>query len=142
MHRAYPSVCATLSHSLKVRRLVKRRNPWIPAFLQGLRRFSCENVARFTESRRVGKNRGVFGKKRRNTLLAQIRRQTIKVRHISYQNAAQSILVSVEFFFAYTVSFTYTVVHMYVQYVSKCTYMYMYLNFCVVTGVVEGYRGG
>ena len=38
-----------------------------------------------------------------NTLPAQIQRQTIKVRRVSYQNAVQSILISVAFFLTYTV---------------------------------------
>ena len=46
--------------------------------------------------------RGMFGKKHRNTLPAQIQRQTIKVWHVSYQNAAQSILISVALFLTYT----------------------------------------
>ena len=67
---------------LKVRRLVKRRNPRIAALFQGLRHFSRENVARFVKLRHIGKNRGTFGKKCRNTLPAQIQRQTIKVWHM------------------------------------------------------------
>ena len=71
------SLCVrrTLTLSLKVHRLVKH---------QGLRRFSREIAVRFTELRRIGKNRGVFGKEHRNTLPSQIQRQTIKVLHISY----------------------------------------------------------
>ena len=87
------SLCVrrTLTLSLKVRRLVKLRNPRIAALFQGLWRFSRENVVRFTELRRVGKNRGSFGIKRRDTLPAQIQRQTIKVWHVSYQKVVHQV---------------------------------------------------
>ena len=65
-------------------------------------RFSRENAARFAESRRVGKNRGAFDKKRRNTLPAQIQRLTIKVQHVSYQKMEHTFLISVVFFLTYT----------------------------------------
>ena len=98
------SLCVrrTLTLFLKVRRLVKLRNPRIAALFQGLWHFCRENVVRFTELRRVGKNHGSFGKKCRNTLPAQIQRQTIKVRRISYQKAARKFLISVAFFLTYT----------------------------------------
>ena len=66
---------------------------------QGLWCFSLENASRFAELLRVGKNRGAFGKKRRNTLHAQIRSQTIKVWHISYQKAPHKFLICVVAFF-------------------------------------------
>ena len=77
------SLCVrrTLTLSLKVRRLVKHCNP---CAIEGLRRFSCENVACFAELQHVGKNHGAFGKKCRNTLPAQIQSQTIKMQCISY----------------------------------------------------------
>ena len=37
---------------------------------------SSENAVHFAELRHVGKNRSTFGKKRRDTLPAQIQRQT------------------------------------------------------------------
>ena len=66
----------TLTLFLKVRRLVKH--------------FSRENVARFAKLRH-GKNRGAFGKKRRNTLPAQIQRQTIKVRYFVLSKSSTQI---------------------------------------------------
>ena len=54
--------------------------------------------------RHVGKNRGVWQKVPcRNTLPAQIQRQTIKVRRISYQKVAHKFVISVAFFLTYTV---------------------------------------
>ena len=95
VHRAYPP-CAPHFH------VILESAPSCKA--PQSRRFSRENAAHFAESRRVGKNRGTFGKKRRSTLPAQIQRKTIKVRRISYQNAAQSILIRVAFFLTYTVT--------------------------------------
>ena len=66
-------------------------------------RFSRENMVCFAELWRVGTNRGVFGKKRRNTLPTQIQRQKIKVRRVSYQKVAHKFLISVAFFLTYTV---------------------------------------
>ena len=48
--------------------------------------------------RHVGKNRGAFGKKRRDTLPSQIQRQTIKVWHVSYQKARHKFLISAVLF--------------------------------------------
>ena len=48
--------------------------------------------------RHVGKNRGAFGKKRHNTLPAQIQRQTIKVWHVSYQKVGHKCLISAALF--------------------------------------------
>ena len=70
----HSSLCVhrTLMLFLKVRCLVKCRNSRITAL-------SRENAERFAKLQRVGKNRGAFDKKCRNTLPAQIQRQTIKV---------------------------------------------------------------
>ena len=99
------SLCVrrNLTLSLKVHRLVKRRNPWIAALFQGLRCFSCENAAHFAELWCVSKIRSTFGKKRCNILPAQIQRQPVKVRCISYQKTAHKFFISVTFFLTYTV---------------------------------------
>ena len=57
----------------------------------------------FAELRHVGKNRSAFDKKRHNTLPTQIQRETIKVQHISYQKEVHKFVISVVFFFTYTV---------------------------------------
>ena len=107
VHRTYPSVCTvliplyaprlslcvhhTLTLFLKVRRLVKRHNPWIVAFTKiaaAFRRLVKRHnpwIVAFTKiaaafpvkMRCVAPNCGTFGKRRRNTLPAQIQRQTI-----------------------------------------------------------------
>ena len=61
-----------------------------------MRHFSHENAARFAESRRIWQ-------KRRNTLPAQIQRQTIKLWRVSYQKAQHKFLIGVAFFLTHTV---------------------------------------
>ena len=68
-----------------------------------MRHFSRENGLRFAELRHIGQNRGTFGKKCRNTLPAQIQKQTIKVWHVSYQKVAHKFFISVVFFLTYTI---------------------------------------